>query len=41
LCDEFYVLDNSRLDKPFQRVLQVVDGVREDFVAPLPEWLDI
>ena len=38
LCDQVRVLDNSRLDNPFQPVLTIKQGVRTEHLARLPEW---
>ena len=38
LCDHSYLLDNSRLDNPFQQIAEIHNGqitLKED---PLPEW---
>ena len=38
LCDQVRVLDNSRLDHPFQPVLTIRAGVRVVHISPLPSW---
>ncbi len=38
LCDRSYLLDNSRLDNPFEQVSIVCDGKLVSRIEPLPEW---
>ena len=38
LADRVEVLDNSRQDQPFQRVLSIVAGKQHKHRDPLPEW---
>lgn len=38
LCDQVRVFDNSRLDKPYQPVLTIVEGDRTEHMVPLPAW---
>lgn len=38
LCDQVRVLDNSRIDSPFQPVLTIKMGQRTEHLTPLPEW---
>lgn len=38
LCDQVWVLDNSRLDQPFQKVLTLRQGVKTSHIDPLPLW---
>ncbi|PHS70327.1 MAG: hypothetical protein COB23_04220 [Methylophaga sp.] len=38
LCDHCYLLDNSRLDDPFQRVAEIHSGNISLKVELLPEW---
>lgn len=38
LCDQVRVLDNSRLDDPFQPVLTIKAGVKTANISPLPQW---
>lgn len=38
LCDQVRVLDNSRLDNPFQPVLTIRNGIRTAHMSPLPSW---
>jgi predicted ABC-type ATPase len=38
LCDEVRVLDNSLLERPFQPVLTIKQGVCVTHMLPLPEW---
>lgn len=40
LCDEVYVLDNSRLDEPFKRVMTWVNGQVSMNCKALPEWAE-
>ncbi|PCJ32502.1 MAG: hypothetical protein COA90_03030 [Gammaproteobacteria bacterium] len=40
LCDHCYLLDNSRLDNPFQRVTEIHNGLISLKVSPLPEWAE-
>jgi len=40
LCDEVHVLDNSRLDDPFKRVLSIINGqISARVGAALPSWV--
>ncbi|MFT4530715.1 MAG: putative ABC-type ATPase [Thalassolituus oleivorans] len=40
LCDEVHVLDNSRLDDPFKRVLSIINGqISARVDAALPSWV--
>ncbi|GAB3113802.1 zeta toxin family protein [Pseudomaricurvus hydrocarbonicus] len=38
LCDQVRVLDNSRIDSPFQPVLTIKMGLRTEHLTPLPDW---
>lgn len=38
LCDQVRVLDNSRLDNPFDPVLTIKGGVCTAHASPLPPW---
>ncbi|WP_439135971.1 AAA family ATPase [Pseudomaricurvus sp.] len=38
LCDQVRVLDNSRLDLPFNPILTIKAGVRTHHIDPLPHW---
>jgi predicted ABC-type ATPase len=38
LCDRVYLLDNSRADKPFQKVAELHQGQITDRQDTLPEW---
>lgn len=38
LCDISYVLDNSRLDNPFQQVAVIKQGLANFAKEPLPAW---
>ena len=38
LCDHVTLLDNSRADNPFVRVLTIRDGLLEKMLDPLPGW---
>lgn len=38
LCDDVRVLDNSRLDTPFNPILTIKKAVRTEHVTPLPRW---
>ena len=40
LCDQVRVLDNSRLDLPFQPVLTIRNGAWVVHISPLPSWAD-
>ena len=40
LCDHCYLLDNSRLDNPFQRVAEIHSGLISLKASPLPEWAE-
>ena len=40
LCDEVHVLDNSRLDDPFKRVLSIINSqISARVDAALPSWV--
>lgn len=40
LCDEVHMLDNSRLDDPFKRVISIINGqITADANASLPHWV--
>lgn len=41
LCDHCYLLDNSRLDNPFQQIAQLHNGQLLHKVSQLPEWAEI
>ena len=41
LCDEVHVLDNSRLDDPFRRVLMFREGEPRQLAEPLPPWAQL
>ena len=38
LCDQTYILDNSRADNPFQQIAVIHDGHLELKGLPMPEW---
>lgn len=38
LCDHVHILDNSRVDNPFQQVATIRNGKLEQQVSPLPDW---
>lgn len=38
LCNQCYLLDNSRLDKPFQQVAVICDGQLSPKITSLPPW---
>lgn len=38
LCDHVTLLDNSRADNPFVRVLTIRNGLLEEMLDPLPGW---
>lgn len=38
LCDQVYILDNSRLDSPFQKVVVIRHGKKIQLKMPLPDW---
>ena len=38
LCDQVYILDNSRLDSPFQQVAVIHQGKKTQQKMPLPDW---
>ena len=38
LCDQTYILDNSRADNPFQQIAVIHDGQLELKGLPIPEW---
>lgn len=38
LCNQVYVLDNSRTDNPFQRVATLTEGQWESHRETLPDW---
>lgn len=38
LCDYVQILDNSSLERPYQKVAQMEGGVVKPFQKPLPEW---
>ena len=40
LCDRVYLLDNSRLDNPFEVVIEVADGSINRHCSPSPEWAE-
>jgi predicted ABC-type ATPase len=40
LCDEVHMLDNSRLDDPFKRVISIINGqITAGANASLPHWV--
>lgn len=39
LCDEVQILDNSRWDDPFRRVVSIYNGKVEKHMDPLPAWM--
>jgi len=41
LCDYCYLLDNSRLDDPFQQIAKIGHGQIILKKEPLPEWAEI
>jgi predicted ABC-type ATPase len=41
LCDDVYLLDNSRQDNPFQRVVEIHNGIPTMKQKPLPEWAQV
>ena len=41
LCEYCYLLDNSRLDNPFQQIAQLHNGQLVHKVSQLPEWAKI
>lgn len=40
LCDYLYILDNSRLDNPFQRISEVSNDQLTIKKDPLPKWVE-
>ncbi|MCF6202820.1 MAG: hypothetical protein L3J59_03995 [Methylococcaceae bacterium] len=38
LCDHCYLLDNSRLDDPFQQIAEIHNGKVSLKIASIPEW---
>ena len=40
LCDQCFLLDNSRLDNPFQQIAEIRKGLAILKVASLPEWAE-
>ncbi len=40
LCDEVYLLDNSRLDNPFQQIATINHGKLKTGITPLPDWAE-
>lgn len=38
LCNQFYILNNSSADDPFQQVATLIDGALEYHQKPVPEW---
>ncbi|NOR79539.1 MAG: AAA family ATPase [Methyloprofundus sp.] len=40
LCNHCYLLDNSRLDNPFQQIAEIHNGKSSLKVALLPEWAE-
>ncbi len=38
LCDQVYILDNSRVDNPFQRVVSLVEGKWDIHRKKFPVW---
>jgi predicted ABC-type ATPase len=40
LCDRVYLLDNSRLDNPFEVVVEVENGLINRHCSPAPEWAE-
>ncbi len=38
LCDQVYILNNSRLDSPFQQVAIIRHGQKIQLKIPLPDW---
>ena len=38
LCDQAYILNNSRLDSPFQQVAVIRQGQKIQQKIPLPDW---
>jgi len=40
LCDQVYVLDNSRVDNPFKQIAVIQNGKIKKLSKPLPEWVN-
>ncbi len=40
LCNQCYLLDNSRLDNPFQQIAVIHNGQLRPMVASLPQWAE-
>lgn len=38
LCDDVWVLDNSSINNPYQKILRIHAGQLQAFADPLPEW---
>ncbi len=38
LCNQIYILDNSRAENPFQRVASLIEGKLERHQERLPDW---
>jgi len=38
LCNQAYILDNSRADDPFQRVVTIIEGKLQSHLVSQPEW---
>jgi len=38
LCNQSYLLDNSRLDNPFKQIAEIHDGQLTAKVPALPDW---